>query len=69
LKEGGFYFNANSSSSIFEALEKLLTSLNEIKEVSLNNINELKNYTWQNTSYKTIKFLETTFIKYHNLEK
>jgi len=69
LKEGGFYFNANSSSSIFEALEKLLTSLDEIKEVSLNNINELKNYTWQNTSYKTIKFLETTFIKYHNLEK
>ena len=69
LKEGGFYFNANSSSSIFEALEKLLTSLNEIKEVSLNNINELKNYTWQNNSYKTIKFLETTFIKYQNREK
>tara|TARA_B110000046_G_scaffold146243_1_gene153534 strand:- start:1092 stop:1322 length:231 start_codon:yes stop_codon:yes gene_type:complete len=40
LKDGGFYFNAKSANSIFETLERILKTF---EELSLQNNKELKN--------------------------
>jgi len=66
LKDGGFYFNAKSVNSIFETLENLLNSLKKFKKLNKLNIQELKKYNWEETSTKTIDFIEKSYLNYKN---
>lgn len=66
LKDGGFYFNAKSVNSIFETLENLLNSFKKFKKLNKLNIQELKNYNWEETSTKTIGFIEKSYLNYRN---
>jgi len=66
LKDGGFYFNANSVNSIFETLEKLLNSLKKFEKLNKLNVQELKKYNWEETTTKTIEFIEKSYLNYKN---
>ncbi|MDA9327212.1 glycosyltransferase family 4 protein [Flavobacteriaceae bacterium] len=66
LKDGGFYFNAKSVNSIFETLENLLNSLKKFEKLNKLNIHELKKYNWEETSTKTIDFIEKSYLNYKN---
>ena len=66
LKEGGFYFDAKSVSSIKKALKVYLESP---KERSLNaeiSIQYAKEYSWKKTSNQTFEYITKI---YNNIEK
>jgi glycosyltransferase involved in cell wall biosynthesis len=66
LKDGGYYFNAKSVNSIFETLENLLNSLKKFEKLNKLNVQELKKYNWEETSTKTIDFIEKSYLNYKN---
>ena len=67
LKDGGIYFNARSVSSIVTTLEKMLKSLKRFEVLNYKNKDELKKYTWNNTSEKTINFIIVTLKRYNDV--
>ena len=56
LKEGGYYFNANSPDSIGEAIISLLKDKNSLKKVK-QNLKEVQKLKWAETSKKTFNFI------------
>lgn len=56
LKDGGYYFNANSVDSIKKAIINLIEDNNLSKKIK-QNLNEIRNLQWQKTSKKTFNFL------------
>ena len=56
LKEGGYYFNANSPDSIGEAIISLLEDKNSLKKVK-QNLKEVQKLKWMETSRKTFNFI------------
>ena len=69
LKDGGYYFNAKSVNSILKALENLLNSSKNYNSLNKLNIQELRNYSWEKTSTKTINFIEESYLNYKNASK
>jgi len=67
LKDGGVYFNARSVKSIFSTLEKMLKSLKSFEALNHQNKEELKKYTWNNTSKKTVNFIKDTLKRYNDV--
>ena len=63
LKEGGFYFNAKSVNSIKETIEKMINSPEERFNMAEKNIEEVKKYSWRETSTKTFEFILDVYKK------
>jgi len=57
LKENGFYFNAKDVDSIEKTLEQFLSQPNEREKMALNNLEEVKRYSWQKTTEETLQFI------------
>ena len=67
LKGGGIYFNARSVNSILNSLEKMLKSLKSFETMNHHNKEELKKYTWGNTSKETVNFIKDTLKRYNDV--
>lgn len=61
LKEGGFYFNAKSVSSIEESLINLLNSKEEREKKIKENLKQINEFSWQKTSLETFKFIKEIY--------
>ncbi|MBO2542863.1 glycosyltransferase family 4 protein [Salegentibacter sp. BDJ18] len=69
LKEGGLYFDSKNSYSITNTLIKFLENP-EIRECCIQqNKKEVKEYSWENTSRETFKFLIKTYKQIQNVQK
>jgi glycosyltransferase involved in cell wall biosynthesis len=66
LKENGYYFNSYDVASIVKALRLLLENPEQSNIFSTKNIEEVRNYSWKQTSKRTFTFLLETF---HNYKK
>ena len=67
LKDGGIYFNARSVNSILNSLEKMLKTLKSFENLNHQNKEELKKYTWDNTSKETVNFIIDTLKRYNDI--
>ena len=56
LKDGGYYFNANSVDSIKKAIINLIEDKDSSKKIK-QNLNEIRNLKWEETSKKTFNFI------------
>jgi glycosyltransferase involved in cell wall biosynthesis len=61
LKQGGYYFNADSVDSIIHAITNLIEDNDSLKKIK-QNLNEVKKLKWEETSKKTFNFI-TNLIK------
>ena len=61
LKDGGYYFNAYSVDSIKKAIINLIEDKDPINKIK-QNLNEVRNLKWEETSKKTFNFI-TNFTK------
>ncbi|TWH99149.1 glycosyltransferase involved in cell wall biosynthesis [Flavobacterium tiangeerense] len=65
LKNNGYYFDSYDINSIQSALEKLILNVSNNDSMAFNNLEEVKKYSWVNTSEKTFDFL----LEIYNLNK
>ena len=56
LKDGGYYFNANSVDSIKKAIINLIEDNDSYKKIK-QNLNEIRSLKWEETSKKTFNFI------------
>ena len=56
LKNGGYYFNANSADSIAKAIITLIEDRDTKKKI-INNLKEVRKLKWEDTSKKTFSFI------------
>ncbi len=56
LKDGGYYFNANSVDSIKKAIINLIEDKDPFKKIK-QNLNYVRNLKWEETSKKTFNFI------------
>ena len=56
LKDGGYYFNANSVDSIKKAIINLIEDKDALKKIK-QNLNNVRNLKWEETSKKTFNFI------------
>ena len=64
LKKNGFYFNSYNVASIASAIEELINNPEKQKKFSKNNLEEVKQYNWADTSRKTFQFIVDTYLEY-----
>lgn len=67
LKHNGYYFNSKDVESITNAIERMLVNPNEREEMCINNIYEVKRYTWENTANKTFEFLRDIYKQFYHV--
>jgi glycosyltransferase involved in cell wall biosynthesis len=63
LKDGGFYFDAKSISSIKETIEMMFSNTEERLVMCKKNIEEVKKYSWKETSIQTFDFIINVYNK------
>jgi len=63
LKDGGFYFNSQSSKSIEKAILNMLKSPKHREEMIIKNLQEIEKYSWLRSSKETLNFLSDIYIK------
>ena len=56
LKDGGYYFNANSVDSIKKAIINLIEDKDRLKKIK-QNLDNVRNLKWEETSKKTFNFI------------
>ena len=56
LKQGGYYFNANSADSIMQAIINLIEDKDSLKKIK-QNLHEVRKLKWEETSKKTFNFI------------
>ena len=58
LCDGGYYFNANSISSICDSIIELLNDNNKTRKIQ-KNLKLIRSLSWEETSKKTFSFIES----------
>lgn len=64
LKDGGFYFNPYDVDSIVDSMEELMLNNKKQIEFSKKNIKEINKYSWYNTSFETMNFINRIYTNY-----
>lgn len=67
LKNNGYYFNSRDIESITNAIERMLLNPNEREVMCMNNIYEVRRYTWEVTANKTFEFLKNIYKQYYHV--
>lgn len=63
LNNSGFYFNATSVPSIFEALKSFLSQPKERGEKAVENLKAIEKYSWEKTSFETFQFITEVYAQ------